>query len=102
MLWVSIACNSKKMNVTVFTVCVCVCVCVCVHACVCACMRTILRVEVEEKKKTSFWMKEASETSQSSMTETVVSLIEHIPWDDCRERKLNVFILYRHLIYHDT
>lgn len=51
------------------------------HPCVCvsACARAILRGEVDEKKKTSCWMKDACGTSQSSMTPTVVSLMEQTP-----------------------
>jgi len=60
--------------------------------------RTILRVEVEEKKKTSCLMKEAWGTSQSSRTETVVSLMEHEPWDDCRE-KVNLLMSHTHILF---
>lgn len=56
-----------------------------VGVCVCAFKLTILRVE-EEKKKTSCLMKEAWGTSQSSMTDTVESLMEHTPWDDCNRQ----------------
>lgn len=47
-------------------------------------MCTIPRVEVEEKKKTSCLIKEAWGGLQSSITEVLLSLMEHTPWDVCR------------------
>ena len=71
--------NTNEIPINHPSGCTGVCVCVCVRVC------TILRVEVEEKKKMSWLMKDAWGTSQSSLTEIVVSLIEQMPWDDCRE-----------------
>lgn len=60
--------------------------CSSIDACVTECACTILRVEVDEKKKMSCLIKEAWGTSQSPMTGMVWSLIEHTPWEDCKEK----------------